>query len=209
VKKNPQSPMYTSLGVLTKGTVIEVNVSELGMVTAGGKVVFGKYAQVTNNPENDGCINAVLRACPSVLRGGCGADASCSGLKPAVFGYRQGGRSHSVLLHSSLLSYCILRVCAAHISGHLVPLARSHVHHPKRELTFVIMVDARLLSVTALSSWSPRLFYTLERMSGALLLIDTEYHPLAPYTRSIHRPPSSSRVVSPFSDGSLSGYNMG
>jgi len=62
VKKNPQSPMYTQLGVLTKGTIIEVNVSELGMVTAGGKVVFGKYAQVTNNPENDGCINAVLRA---------------------------------------------------------------------------------------------------------------------------------------------------
>jgi len=60
VKKNPQSPMYTQLGVLTKGTVIEVNVSELGMVTAGGKVVFGKYAQVTNNPENDGCINSVL-----------------------------------------------------------------------------------------------------------------------------------------------------
>ena len=68
VKKNPQSPMYTQLGVMTKGTVIEVNVSELGMVTAGGKVVFGKYAQVTNNPENDGCINAVLRAySPSVL----------------------------------------------------------------------------------------------------------------------------------------------
>ncbi len=61
VKKNPQSPMYTQLGVLTKGTIIEVNVSELGMVTAGGKVVFGKYAQITNNPENDGCINAVLR----------------------------------------------------------------------------------------------------------------------------------------------------
>ena len=53
--------MYTQLGVLTKGTVIEVNVSELGMVTTGGKVVFGKYAQITNNPENDGCINAVLR----------------------------------------------------------------------------------------------------------------------------------------------------
>src|SRR5262249_43523678 len=67
VKKNPQSPMYTQLGVLTKGTVIEVNVSELGMVTAGGKVVFGKYAQVTNNPENDGCINAVLRQYPSFL----------------------------------------------------------------------------------------------------------------------------------------------
>lgn len=54
--------MYTQLGVMTKGTVIEVNVSELGMVTTGGKVVFGKYAQITNNPENDGCINAVLRA---------------------------------------------------------------------------------------------------------------------------------------------------
>ena len=68
VKKNPQSPMYTQLGVMTKGTVIEVNVSELGMVTAGGKVVFGKYAQITNNPENDGCINAVLRAsCVLVL----------------------------------------------------------------------------------------------------------------------------------------------
>ncbi|KAF8271518.1 hypothetical protein EI94DRAFT_1698069 [Lactarius quietus] len=53
-------PHVHALGVLTKGTVIEVNVSELGMVTAGGKVVFGKYAQVTNNPENDGCINAVL-----------------------------------------------------------------------------------------------------------------------------------------------------
>lgn len=59
--------MYTQLGVLTKGTIIEVNVSELGMVTAGGKVVFGKYAQVTNNPENDGCINAVLRASHSSL----------------------------------------------------------------------------------------------------------------------------------------------
>jgi len=60
VKKNPSSPMFTSLGVITKGTVIEVNVSELGLVTQGGKVVWGKYAQVTNNPENDGCINAVL-----------------------------------------------------------------------------------------------------------------------------------------------------
>lgn len=30
--------MYTQLGVLTKGTIIEVNVSELGLVTAGGKV---------------------------------------------------------------------------------------------------------------------------------------------------------------------------
>jgi ribosome biogenesis protein NSA2 len=78
VKKNPQNPLCTfsplfatqivhqltfadtQLGVLTKGTVIEVNVSELGLVTAGGKVVWGRYAQVTNNPENDGCLNAVL-----------------------------------------------------------------------------------------------------------------------------------------------------
>lgn len=60
VKKNPQSALYTSLGVITKGCVIEVNVSDLGLVTQSGKVVWGKYAQVTNNPENDGCINAVL-----------------------------------------------------------------------------------------------------------------------------------------------------
>uniref|UniRef100_A0A0K8TQJ2 Ribosome biogenesis protein NSA2 homolog n=1 Tax=Tabanus bromius TaxID=304241 RepID=A0A0K8TQJ2_TABBR len=60
VKKNPSSPLYTSLGVITKGTVIEVNISELGLVTQTGKVVWGKYAQVTNNPENDGVINAVL-----------------------------------------------------------------------------------------------------------------------------------------------------
>lgn len=26
VKKNPQSPMYTQLGVITKGTVIEVSI---------------------------------------------------------------------------------------------------------------------------------------------------------------------------------------
>ncbi|KAH8072459.1 microtubule-severing ATPase [Aureococcus anophagefferens] len=60
VKKNPSSQMYTTLGVITKGTVIEVNVSELGLVTTTGRVVWGKYAQVTNNPELDGCINAVL-----------------------------------------------------------------------------------------------------------------------------------------------------
>ena len=60
VKKNPNGQTMTQMGVITKGTVIEVNVSELGLVTPGGKVVWGKYAQVTNNPENDGCINAVL-----------------------------------------------------------------------------------------------------------------------------------------------------
>ncbi|XP_030974505.1 uncharacterized protein LOC115994472 [Quercus lobata] len=38
----------------------QVNVSELGLVTPAGKVVWGKYAQVPNNPENDGCLNAVL-----------------------------------------------------------------------------------------------------------------------------------------------------
>jgi len=52
--------MYTSLGIITKGTIIEVNVSELGLVTQTGKVVWGKHAQVTNNPENDGVINGVL-----------------------------------------------------------------------------------------------------------------------------------------------------
>lgn len=60
VKKNPHSPLYTQLGVLTKGTIIEVNVSELGLVTASGKVVWGKYAQITNEPDRDGCVNAVL-----------------------------------------------------------------------------------------------------------------------------------------------------
>jgi len=60
VKHNPQSRMYSTLGVITKGTVIEVNVSELGLVTPAGKVIWAKYAQVTNVPENDGCINAVL-----------------------------------------------------------------------------------------------------------------------------------------------------
>lgn len=60
VKKNPQSPLYTSLGVITKGTIIEVNVSELGLVTQTGKVIWAKYAQITNNPELDGCINATI-----------------------------------------------------------------------------------------------------------------------------------------------------
>eukprot|EP00919_Chromeraceae_sp_WS-2016_P051990 GHVR01123201.1.p1 GENE.GHVR01123201.1~~GHVR01123201.1.p1 ORF type:complete len:263 (+),score=40.41 GHVR01123201.1:31-819(+) len=60
VKKNPQSQLYTTLGVITKGCILEVNVSELGLVTQTGKVVWAKYAQVTNNPELDGCINAVL-----------------------------------------------------------------------------------------------------------------------------------------------------
>lgn len=60
VKRNPQGAVLTSLGALTKGTIIEVNVSELGLVTPAGKVVWGKYAQITNQPEFDGCVNAVL-----------------------------------------------------------------------------------------------------------------------------------------------------
>mmetsp|Transcript_11758 Transcript_11758/g.29922 ORF Transcript_11758/g.29922 Transcript_11758/m.29922 type:complete len:261 (+) Transcript_11758:108-890(+) len=60
VKKNPQSSTYTTLGVITKGTILEVNVSDLGLVTTTGRVVYAKYAQVTNSPELDGCINAVL-----------------------------------------------------------------------------------------------------------------------------------------------------
>jgi ribosome biogenesis protein NSA2 len=60
VKKNPSSPLYSQLGVITRGTIIEVNVSELGLVTTSGRVVWGKYAQVTNQPELDGTINAVM-----------------------------------------------------------------------------------------------------------------------------------------------------
>jgi ribosome biogenesis protein NSA2 len=51
---------FVSFFAFQKGTIIEVNVSDLGLVTPNGKVVFGKYAQVTNNPENDGCINSIL-----------------------------------------------------------------------------------------------------------------------------------------------------
>ncbi len=57
VKKNPNNPLSTQLGVLSKGTVIEVDVSDLGLVTASGKVVWARYAQITNNPANDGCVN--------------------------------------------------------------------------------------------------------------------------------------------------------
>ncbi|KAJ8909449.1 hypothetical protein NQ315_003450 [Exocentrus adspersus] len=34
VKKNPHSDLYTNLGLLTRGTIIEVNVGELGMVSS-------------------------------------------------------------------------------------------------------------------------------------------------------------------------------
>lgn len=60
VKKNPSSELMTSLGVLSKGTILEVNVSELGIVDGSGQIVWGKYAQITNNPERDGVVNAIL-----------------------------------------------------------------------------------------------------------------------------------------------------
>ncbi|KAH0423201.1 Nop seven-associated 2 domain protein [Colletotrichum camelliae] len=58
VKKNPQDHMYTRLGVLKRGTVVEVNVSDLGLTTTTGKCVWGRYAQITNNPEDEGTVNA-------------------------------------------------------------------------------------------------------------------------------------------------------
>ena len=60
VKKNPNGSTYTGLGVITKGTIIEVNVSKMGLVTPTGRIIWSKFAQVTNTPENEGCINSVL-----------------------------------------------------------------------------------------------------------------------------------------------------
>lgn len=60
VNVNPQGRIYTGLGIITKGTILEVNVSEIGLVTSCGNIIRGKYAQVTNNPENDGVVNAIL-----------------------------------------------------------------------------------------------------------------------------------------------------
>ena len=50
-----------------KGTIIEVNVSELGLVTPGGKVIWGKYAQITNSPENDGTSSPLTPAATPTL----------------------------------------------------------------------------------------------------------------------------------------------
>lgn len=66
---------------MTKGTILEVNVSELGLVTTSGKVVWSKYAQVTNNPENDGCVNTVLRTTTLLLNERI---LTCSGLSVVV-----------------------------------------------------------------------------------------------------------------------------
>ena len=49
---------------LIDGAIVAVDSERsLAVATAEdgpGSIVWGKYAQVTNNPENDGCINAVL-----------------------------------------------------------------------------------------------------------------------------------------------------
>ncbi|PRQ19380.1 putative ribosomal protein S8e/ribosomal biogenesis NSA2 [Rosa chinensis] len=84
VKKNPNGQMYTSFGVLTKGTIIDpsqscVNVSELGLVTPNGKVV-------TNNPKND----AWMRKCSSTCLRGLTVELS--------------GDSSDLALHASALS---------------------------------------------------------------------------------------------------------
>ena len=60
--------MYTQLGVLTKGTIIEVNVSELGLVTAGGKVVWGRYAQLLEKIAFDGVNWSSEYSIPKALR---------------------------------------------------------------------------------------------------------------------------------------------
>ena len=65
VKKNPNGQSYTQLGVLTRGTVIEVNVSELGLVTPAGKVVWGKYAQVLQKTAS--LTEKLIDACQELL----------------------------------------------------------------------------------------------------------------------------------------------
>lgn len=57
IKTNPSSPGNTTLRITTKGSLMDVNVKELALVTQGGKIIWGEDAQVGNNPENDGCIN--------------------------------------------------------------------------------------------------------------------------------------------------------
>ena len=46
VKKKPKSVLYIVLGFIIKGNIIEVNDSELGLDTEGGKVFW-------NNNEKD------------------------------------------------------------------------------------------------------------------------------------------------------------
>lgn len=65
--------MYTQLGVVTKGTIIEVNVSELGLVTPGGKVVWGKYAQVR---RGRGCGLDTVVTCSRHVARHCASNAA-------------------------------------------------------------------------------------------------------------------------------------
>lgn len=58
VRKKPAKPNVYTTSVLIKGTIIEVNFSELGLVTVVVEVISGRWAQITNNCENDGCVNA-------------------------------------------------------------------------------------------------------------------------------------------------------
>ncbi|KAK5976251.1 hypothetical protein GCK32_005198 [Trichostrongylus colubriformis] len=60
VKKDPSTQMYTSLGVITKSTKIEVNVSELGMVTQGGKY-GGRAVPVAMGEPDPALVEKVLR----------------------------------------------------------------------------------------------------------------------------------------------------
>lgn len=60
VKRNPHGDLYSKLGVLSKGTIVEVDTSSLGLVTGTGKIEWARYAQIMNYPENDGYVNAVL-----------------------------------------------------------------------------------------------------------------------------------------------------
>lgn len=46
VKKNLSFLLSTTLGVIPKGTDIEVTVSELGLVIPGGRAIWGKHAQL-------------------------------------------------------------------------------------------------------------------------------------------------------------------
>lgn len=51
IRTRPPSPKDKVLTAVSGLHSIEVNVSDLGIVTASGKIAWGRYAQITNNPE--------------------------------------------------------------------------------------------------------------------------------------------------------------
>lgn len=57
-KCNPCLLIYTTSSLYT--TLGTTQMSKSGPVTEGRKVTWGKYAQVTNDLENDESINAIL-----------------------------------------------------------------------------------------------------------------------------------------------------